>query len=112
MWAAEDSSLMGLWRVHMGHPLSHRIPASPVRLHCRTSRHLLCQSFLVQHLSALQDAEDRRARRPLTGFVDHLFNHLEAVYGTKAMVNQLAACLMVTLEKFKPSDLRLQVGCV
>ena len=42
--------------------------------------------------------------------MDHVFNHLEAVYGTKAMVNQLAACLMVTLEKFKPSDLRLQVG--
>ena len=44
--------------------------------------------------------------------MDHVFNHLEAVYGTKAMVNQLAACLMVTLEKFKPSDLRLQVGFV
>ncbi len=68
--------------------------------------------LLFHHVSVLQDAEDRRARRPLTGFVDHVLNHLEAVYGTKAMVHQLAACLMVTLEKFKPSDLRLQVGFV
>ena len=75
-------------------------------------RHLLRPSSPVHYLSALQDAEDRRAHRPLTGFVDHVFNHLEAVYGTKAMVNQLAACLMVTLDKFKPSDLRLQVGFV